>query len=70
VTYLRRLGAFLYDFLVGDAWELFVGPIVVLLIGWALVQADLPAAMIGVALFLGVLVVAAINLLAGLRASA
>lgn len=70
MTYLRRFGAFLYDFLVGDAWELFVGPIVALIVGWALVQAGLPAAVVGAILFLGVLVVAALNLVAGLRTSA
>jgi hypothetical protein len=69
MTYLRRFGAFLYDFLVGDAWELFVGPIVALVVAWALVQAGLPAAVVGAALFLGVIVVAVINLAAGLRAS-
>jgi hypothetical protein len=69
MTYLRSFGAFLYDFLVGDAWELFVGPIVALVIGWGLVQAGLPAAVVGAALFLGVIAVAVINLAAGLRAS-
>jgi len=68
MTYLRRFGAFLYDFLVGDAWELFVGPIVALAAGWALVQAGVPAAVVGALLFLGVLVVAAVNLIMGLRA--
>jgi len=70
MTYLRRFGAFLYDFLVGDAWELFVGPIVALAAGWALVQASVPTAVVGALLFLGVLVVAAVNLIVGLRASA
>lgn len=70
MVYVRRFGAFLYDFLVGDAWELFLGPIIALAIGWGLLQAGLSAAAVGLLLFLGVLAVAAINLVAGLRASA
>jgi len=30
MTLLRRFGAFWYDFLVGDHWELFLGPIAAL----------------------------------------
>lgn len=69
MTWLRRFGAFLYDFLVGDAWELFIGPIVVLVVGWALVQAGLGSAVIGLLVVGGVVLVAAINVVAGLRAS-
>lgn len=70
MRYLRQVGAFIYDFLVGDAWELFVGPIVVLVLAWLLVGTGLPAGVVGVALFVGILVVAAINLGASLRHSA
>lgn len=70
MRYVRQFFAFLYDFLVGDAWELFIGPIVVLLVAGALLQAGLDTAVVGVLLFVGVLLVAAINLSAALRASA
>ncbi|HEY2916261.1 MAG TPA: hypothetical protein VGI98_03500 [Candidatus Limnocylindrales bacterium] len=70
MRYVRQFGAFLYDFLVGDAWELFLGPIIALVVGWALLQAGLGSATVGLVLFLGVLIVAAVNLVAGLRASA
>lgn len=67
MSYLRQLAAFLYDFLVGDAWELFVGPIVVLLIGAALVAVGASAAIVGLVLVVGVAAVAALNIAAALR---
>jgi hypothetical protein len=70
MRYVRQFFAFLYDFLVGDAWELFVGPIVVLAVGWALVTAGLAPAVVGVALVIGVLAVAGLNLMVALRGSA
>lgn len=70
MTYLRRFVRFLYDFLVGDAWELFVGPIVGVVIAWGAVQAGASAAAAGVLLFVAVLVVAAINITLALRGSA
>jgi hypothetical protein len=70
VRYLRQFGAFLYDFLVGDAWELFVGPIVVLVVGWALVEAGVAPGIVGLAVFAGVVVVAFLNLAAALRNAA
>jgi hypothetical protein len=70
MTYVRRFGGFLYDFLVGDAWELFVGPLVVLALAWMLLQVGVAAVIVGVLLFFGVLGVAAINLVLALRGSA
>lgn len=70
MKYVRQFFAFLYDFLVGDAWELFVGPIVALVVAWLLVGAGLSAAVVGVLLFLGVLAVAALHLTIALRGSA
>ena len=67
MDYLRRLGAFLYDFLVGDAWELFVGPIVVLAIAWLAVSAGVDGWLVGAGLVVGVVVVASISVAAGLR---
>jgi hypothetical protein len=70
MTYLRRVGRFLYNFLVGDAWELFVGPLVVLALAWLLLQMGVAAGIVGVLLFLGVLAVAGISLVLALRGSA
>jgi ABC-type uncharacterized transport system permease subunit len=70
MTYLRQFGRFLYDFLVGDAWELFVGPLVALVIVWAAIQVGLDGVAAGVLLFVLVLGVAAINLTIALRGSA
>lgn len=70
MKYVRQFGRFLYDFLVGDAWELFVGPLVALVIAWAVLSVGLDGALVGVLLFLLVLGVAAINLTIALRGSA
>ena len=56
MRYLRAFGAFWYDFLVGDKWELFVGPIVVLAVAWLLVEANIPGGLVvGAFLFAGFL---------------
>ncbi len=60
---LRAFGAFWYDFLVGDRWELFVGPIAALAVAWALVRADVTPALVGGILFLLVAAVAATSIL-------
>jgi hypothetical protein len=70
MRYVRQFFSFLYDFLVGDAWELFVGPIVALVIGWFLVANGVSGAVVGGLLFIGVLIVAAVNLGVALRGSA
>ena len=48
---LRRFLRFWYDFLVGDRWELFLGPIVALLVAWIIAGAGLPGMMSGLLLF-------------------
>lgn len=58
---LRAFGAFWYDFLVGDRWELFVGPIAALAVAWALVRADVAPALVGGILFVAVAAVAAVS---------
>ena len=68
--YVKRFGRFLYDFLVGDAWELFVGPLAILVGCWLLVQLGAAAIVVGVAFFVGVLVVAGISVGAALRGAA
>ena len=70
MKYVRQFGRFLYDFLVGDAWELFVGPLVGLALAWLLVAAGLPAAVVGGILFAAVIVVATVHLTIALRGSA
>jgi hypothetical protein len=66
-NYLRRLGAFLSDFLVGDAWELFVGPIAILVLAWLALTMGVAAWLVGAGLVVGVVAVAAISVMAGLR---
>jgi hypothetical protein len=67
VAFVRRFFAFWYDFLVGDRWELFIGPIAALGVAWLLVQAGLPGAGTGLALFALVGGVAALSLALALR---
>ena len=70
MKYVRQFGRFLYDFLVGDAWELFVGPLVGLVVAWLLVVVGLPAGVVGGILFAAVIVVATVHLTIALRGSA
>ena len=67
MRYVRGFFTFLYDFLVGDSWELFIGPLVVLGIGALLVAAGIAPGVVGVLLFVGVVVVMAVNLTLSLR---
>ena len=69
MRYVNQFFRFLYDFLVGDAWELFAGPILGLVIVWVLVQAGLAAAVAGVGLVIAVLAVALLHLTLALRGS-
>ncbi|MFI5262391.1 MAG: hypothetical protein ACHQZR_07550 [Candidatus Limnocylindrales bacterium] len=66
MTYLVRLGRFLYDFLVGDAWELFLGPLLALAAAWVLLQMGL-SALAGATLVTIVLAVIAVHLTVALR---
>jgi hypothetical protein len=63
----RQAFRFLYDFLVGDAWELFVGPIAGIVVAAILLGAGLPAAATGVLLFAVIVSVAAFHLVRVLR---
>ena len=62
MRYVRAFGAFWYDFLVGDRPELFLGPIVALVLAWLLVNAGLPAGGAGAFLFAAVAGVGALSL--------
>jgi len=59
MTWLRRFGSFWYDFLVGDRWELFAGPIAALAIAALLVAMGVPGGVVGVLLFVGIVAVGA-----------
>jgi hypothetical protein len=67
MTLLRRFGMFWYDFLVGERWELFVGPIAALVIAALLVGAGAAGAVVGLVLFVSVVVVAALSVATTLR---
>ncbi len=67
MRHLRGFLRFWYDFLVGDRWELFVGPIVALTVAWVLSGAGLPAGLTGVLLFVGVSAVGALSVVMAIR---
>ena len=67
MTWLRRFGAFWYDFLVGDRWELFVGPIIALAIAGLLTAVGLSGAIVGVLLFAGIVAVGAFSVASAIR---
>jgi hypothetical protein len=67
MDYLRRFAAFLYDFLVGDAWELFVGPIVILVVAWLALMAGVASWLAGLGLVVGVIGIAGVSVAAALR---
>ncbi|HYK96047.1 MAG TPA: hypothetical protein VE011_09315 [Candidatus Dormibacteraeota bacterium] len=60
--FVRAFFRFWYDFLVGDRWELFVGPIVALLLVWLAARMGLPGLASGVLLALLVATVGAISI--------
>ena len=64
---LKAFGGFWYDFLVGERPELFVGPIVVLLLAWLLLQLGTGAGVAGLVLFVAVVAVGAFSLYATVR---
>jgi hypothetical protein len=70
MQYVGQSGRFLYDFLVGDSWELFVGPIVGLVAAWSLLQIGLSSVVVGGTLFVAVVLVGGINVALALRDSA
>ena len=67
MKYVRAFFAFLYDFLVGDQWELFIGPIVVLVVCAVLVKAEVPVDAVGLLFFVGIVAVITFNLTLSLR---
>jgi len=62
VALLGRFAGFWYDFLVGDRWELFVGPIAALLVAWLATAMGISGAVTGVVLFVLVAAVGGISI--------
>jgi len=69
VIYLRRFGSFLFDFLIGDAWELFLGPIAAVVLAALLIAAGVSAAVVGTLLFVAVVAIASLHVALALRSS-
>jgi len=69
MTYLRRFVRFLYDFLVGDAWELFAGPLLALGLAWAALRAGVDPGIAGGLLVLAVIAIAGVHIAVALRSS-
>jgi hypothetical protein len=67
MTFLRAVGRFVYDFLIGDDWKILAGVLASLLAGRLLLATSLPATM--VAVLTGALLVTSfvLNLLIGAR---
>jgi hypothetical protein len=51
MTVARRFFSFWYDFLVGDSWELFLGPIVALIVVGTCLSLGVGPAVAGLLLF-------------------
>ncbi|MDR3544322.1 MAG: hypothetical protein P4L30_00965 [Candidatus Limnocylindrales bacterium] len=62
MRHVRAFGAFWYDFLVGDRPELFLGPIVALVLAWLLVGAGVTPGVTGIVFFLAVCAIGALSL--------
>ena len=67
MSYVRRFFAFWYDFLIGDKIELFLGPIVAMLITWGALMMGLESALAGVLFFGLIALVGGFSLLRSLR---
>jgi hypothetical protein len=66
-AWLRRFGGFWYDFLIGDRWELFIGPIAVLGLAALLVAVGVPGAVAGFVLVAGIITVAGVSIANAVR---
>lgn len=69
MIYVRRFGSFLFDFLIGDAWELFLGPIAAVVLAALLIAAGVSAAVVGTLLFVAVVAIASLHVALALRSS-
>lgn len=64
---LWAFGRFWYDFLVGDRWELFAGPIAALVLAGAVTRAGVPGLLAGGLLFLSITLVGGASIAWALR---
>jgi hypothetical protein len=67
MRYMRAFGTFWYDFLIGDHVELFLGPLVVLLVVWIPFRTGWAGGIDGFLLFAGITVVGAMSLTMSVR---
>ena len=67
MAFLRRFVGFWYDFLVGDRWERFLGPILALAIVGIALAAGLDGAAAGLILFVLIAGVAAVSVVWAVR---
>ena len=67
MAFLRRFAAFWYDFLVGDRWELFLGPLAALAVVGIAVGAGLSGVVAGLLLFVLIAGVAALSVALAVR---
>jgi hypothetical protein len=67
MRYLRAFGAFWYDFLIGDHPELFLGPLVALLISWIALRSGWTNGLVGLLLCAGIIVTGAVSLKLSVR---
>ena len=67
MRYARAFGAFWYDFLIGDHAELFLRPLVALLIAWVALRSGWQAGLDGFLLFAGIIVVGGVSLAVSAR---
>jgi len=68
MRFLRALGAFWYDFLIGDRPEIFVGSIAAMAVVWVLIQVGLEPVIAGWVLTVFVLLVAGFSIRVASRA--
>ena len=62
MTLVRRFLGFWYDFLVGDRWELFLGPVAALVVVWVLICVGIDPATLGLLLFAFIVLVGAMSI--------
>jgi hypothetical protein len=61
IRFARSFLHFWSDFLIGDRLELFIGPIVALIVAALLVRADVPSAVVGALFFAAIALIGAFS---------
>lgn len=62
MIFLGRFGRFWYDFLVGDRWELLIGPILALVLAAALLGVGVSGGLVGLVLVASIIAVESFTL--------